>query len=113
MRPDVLEDLSVDVGRQLVAHDITVARRLDHIRLAQHAEVLTRGGPAATEDTREVARRELVVAESAHDLETSPVAEHLQKALHAALGHRRERLPLCGLDGFGIDGGRASYRFHA
>src|SRR4029079_17998069 len=101
---NVLEDLGVDVGRELVAHDVPIPRWLDHIGLSQHAEVLTRGRPAPAEDAREIARRELVIPQSAHDLETGPVAEHVQKTPHPALGHRRQRLSLRGRDRGGIYG---------
>src|SRR4029077_11045539 len=60
-------------------------------------------------DPREIAGRELVVAEGADDLETRPVAEHIQQAPHTTLGQRRQRLSLGGRDRSGIYGIRSRW----
>ena len=66
--------------------------------------MLARRRAATAEDAREIARRELIVAKRAHDLQAGRVAQHIENAAHSPLRERRQLGALGGGDRRGIYG---------
>src|SRR2546427_8075243 len=100
---DHLEDLRARALAEAIADHVTAARRFDHARIAQHADVLARRGRGAIDDTREIAGRERRLSEGADDLDPRDVGDALDEVAGFPLLPRRDQLLLGDLDSLGID----------